>query len=194
MTAKFLLTLLVFGLVLMGAGLYSAQVYGYILDPAKDTPQTSFTLGQFLYFQNPNQSRQYLGQILGIYSVGTSMCPAYIMNEAKDVLECEKSGDPPETIWSGESGWGILFQYAAPGEVTQVSVPSIVYAIIPKMDGQTLNGYTIARITELTANDGHKWEIILDDKMPVGLSGNSALGVELVLHKKYEYPETLFPN
>ena len=191
-TSKILISLLVFGCVLMGAGLYSAQVYGYVLDPTTDDPQTSFTLGQWVYFQQPSGTRKYIGQLLGVYSVGTKMCMFYKVNSDDGSMTCSEGGlsapGYPTSGWLQENAWGLLVN--SPPDIDLVGeglAPSVVYAIIPNMNSGNINGYVLAKLTGSDSAQGHIWTNVTP---PEGMTNNAALGVELVLHTRYTYPDT----
>jgi len=195
MTQKILLTLLVFGIVLLGGGLYASQTFGYEWSGPANTNER-FNLGLWLYYQNPNEERVYLGDFLGVYSVGTKLCVHYDVTTSggNPVLNC------PDTGWASLNGWGVLFngfQEAEGFDPVGELVPAQIYSLIPRMVDPTpgqpnstgdeyLEGYTLAVLDGSDGATGHNWSAV--NQYPAGLSSASRIGVELVLHPSYEYP------
>lgn len=97
-TTRILAAVLIGGIVLLGGGLFASQVYGYVWE---DTPETnrSFQLAQRVYWLDPDEGegegnvRHYVGDLLGVYAVGTKMCMLYYWENAND-MRCWRKGDP----------------------------------------------------------------------------------------------------
>ena len=120
-----------------------------------------------------------------------AMGPPIYQPGSEPPQELQEQVEDVDSGWRTENGWGILINSPPnigeegwdPGDI----VPSEVYALIPNMQNGNLAGYILAKLVASDGAMGHVWEGVTP---PAGLNSNARLGVELVLHPKYEYPET----
>lgn len=194
---RYLSALLVFGIVLLGVGIYSAQVYGYKWGNKTPDPDQELTLGQFVYYQEQGGDRVYLGDFIGIYSIGTKTCTLYQATGSGSgaQLQCldESTGYGPVGVYS-ENAWGILVNVAPDPDRAQTfsNAPSQIYAILPISQNGQLSSYVVAALDDMSGSAGHEWVAVPANKHPLD-SPNSRVGVELVLHDQTEYPAQLHP-
>lgn len=176
---RFLAALVVFGSVLFSGGLYFLITMGYGPGTPPGGTSATMTLAQQVYYPSslpkyqgaPYNGRVYLGDLLGVYSIGTKVCKKY--TASPNLLTC--------TQWQQENGWGILLNGAPETLTGGDTVVSAVYALIPIVQSGTLTGYRVAELDQSDATLGHTW-------IDKGTRSFGSLGVELHLYDQVTYP------
>ncbi|MFC1721621.1 hypothetical protein ACFL0Z_01765, partial [Patescibacteria group bacterium] len=160
---KFIASLLVIGVILFSGGLYASQVRGYSDEDSIPETGDRLTLGQWVYYQEPDGPKQYIGDLLGVYTIGTKMCMLYeVTGNYPDIkLSCYTGANIPghEDGYLRENGWGLLVN-AFP-DISEYNsnqlIPSTIYGIIPVMTNDQLSSYVIGEITGSAPDLGHTW-------------------------------------
>lgn len=170
--------LLVLLIVIFAGGLYFAvKTLGYGTTPPLGGPETTMALAQQVYYIDPSnpkaeEGRVYLGDLLGVYSIGTKVCQKYTASGSQ--LNC--------TQWQQENGWGILLNGSPQLGAGQTgTVVSAIFALIPVVQNGSLTGYKIASLDSSDATMGHVWS-------QQGTAIYNSLGVEIHLYDASTYP------
>lgn len=174
--SKLLAAAFVFGIALIGAGVWGALMQADIIGGGTmGSPGETLNLESMLYHVKSDGTREYLGGYLGVYSVGVNWCEKMDINQTTGVLTCATDGTRQQ------NAYGILYDdfYSYGGTAV-----SEIHALIPIMKASggsyVLDYWLHIKLWDADSVQGHKWEEV-DHLAP------TAVGVESVL-----YNDTLY--